>query len=356
MRFELVSRHIPHPDGSAAGRVLLATGEGLLASGHEVRLWSWSPQPPPDDLPDWCEWVPLPSEAAWRTRLRALIHPRADVVRARPHLLADGVAVAEEPSSFAAVADSGRAVTVVHYATALDVPATPRRWQVSDLQDVRAERRAVRGSALSLVYSDRVAAYLRSIRPADRIAEIPIALRVPETPIEPLERPIALLVADWRWPPNRSALGMLLSAWPSVRDRVPGASLVLAGRGETGVGTLPGVEQRGEVPRSAELLAEAGVLAFPCPDTSGPKVKVLEACAAGLPVVTTPAGVEGLRLPADGVAVAPLERYADALVRALNTPAERMERAERARHAIRAIHAPAPAASARVAACDRLER
>jgi glycosyltransferase involved in cell wall biosynthesis len=164
------------------------------------------------------------------------------------------------------------------------------------------------------------------------------------------DEPSALMFADWSWPANVRALRQLLDAWPSVRERVPGAQLIVAGRGSDAVGVSAGVRVVGEVAATVDAMSQAAVLAFPCPATSGPKLKVLDAFGAGLPVVTTPAGVEGLAVPVDAAAVAGADGYADVLVAVLSDPQRRADMASRARVAVLAQHAPHVAAAARVAA------
>jgi glycosyltransferase involved in cell wall biosynthesis len=334
MRLDVLSRHVPDPEGTAAGRVLHATCEGLLAEGADVAVTTWSPAEP-RSLPDWCTWAPLPPEPAWRTRTRALRRPRSDVVRLgwEP----EGLAVADDPLSAAALPDGGFAT--LHYVTVYDAAALGRGLRPADRQDVRAERR-LRGGRV-LAYSDRVAEWVRG-------TAVPVATHLPASPLAQVEQPVAALVADWRWAPNRVALDALLQAWPEVRDRVPGAALLVAGRGEVSAGG-PGVEVLGPVRQSVEVLGRAALLAFPCPATSGPKVKVLEAAASGLCVVTTPAGAEGVASGALVVAEAG-SAFVEALVAALRDPAARAERAARARVQVRAAHAPRPAARARLEA------
>jgi glycosyltransferase involved in cell wall biosynthesis len=55
-----------------------------------------------------------------------------------------------------------------------------------------------------------------------------------------------------------------------------------------------GVEWRGTVSSASDFLRELGVLLYPLTAGSGTKIKVLEALALGIPVVTTPHGAEGL--------------------------------------------------------------
>ena len=340
MRLDILSRHLPAIEGTAAGRVLHAAATGLLAEGADVTVTSWSPEPPgsPGDLPDWCRWTPLPPEPAWRRRGRAAIRPRSDVVRLG--WAPTGLAVADDPLSAAALPAGG--VATLHYVTELDLAGLRRRASPRDRQDLRAEAR-VRATTPVLAYSGRVADWAGG-------TAIPIPLVIPRQPMAQVEEPVAALVADWRWPPNLVALAALLDAWSSIR--VPGARLLLAGRGDPRVGTLAGVEVLGPVAQSTDVLSRAAVLAFPCPDTSGPKVKVLEAAALGLAVITTSAGAEGL--DTDALVVADGTSFAIALTRALADPAARAERAARARVQVRAVHAPAPAARARLAALVRL--
>lgn len=342
MRIDVLSRHLPEGQGAAAGRILLATTEGLLAEGCEVRVTSWRPEPPTEDLPAWCTWRPLPAEPAWRTRGRALVRPRSDVVRLG--WAPAGLPVADDPLSAPALPTGGLAT--LHYATALDLRALHRRPQPRDLQDLRAERR-LRGRSGLLAYSERVAGWAGATC-------VPVALPVPLQALPLVDEPVAGLLADWTWAPNRAALTALLAAWPDVRAAVPTARLELSGRGSAAVGTLPGVTVLGEVVRSTDALERLAVLAFPCPDTSGPKVKVAEAAAYGVPVLTTRAGAEGLRTSA--LATAGGDGFAAALAALLRDPAARAERAGRGRADVVAAHAPRPAARARLAALARHEQ
>ncbi|MEX2093698.1 MAG: glycosyltransferase family 4 protein, partial [Pirellulales bacterium] len=166
--------------------------------------------------------------------------------------------------------------------------------------------------------------------------------------------PVAAVLADWRWPPNRIALRWLLEEWPAVRGRIPSAELLLAGRGLEGMTSSDGVKVLGFVGRSSDVLAQAAAVAFPAPATSGPKVKILEALACGLPVVTTTAGVEGLVLPGGaGAVVAGRGRFAGELASLLTDPERRRSMALQGRDAVLAAHAPRPAARARTAVIDQ---
>jgi glycosyltransferase involved in cell wall biosynthesis len=347
MKLAVVAWHRPEAEGTPTGRCLYALGEGLAADGHEVAVWSWTRHPPTAPLPDWCEWRQLPPEPAWRTRARALVRPRHDIVRAGWRLPDGWVGLADEPISWSALRGEPLAAATFHYLTRLDAAALGRR-SAKDVQDRRHELFVAREAPAVLAFSDRVGRIA-----GDRARVVPIAYPVPSQPLPAVDEPVALFLANWEWPPNVAALATMLEAWPAVRSLVPDARLLLAGWGSEalGVDQVAGVDVVGPVERAADVLARAAVLAFPCPPSSGPKVKVLEALAHGVPVVTTPAGVEGLHLAeGEGAVVVDGGGFAEALAKVLADPDERRRLGATGRAAMVAHHAPLPAAKARVAA------
>lgn len=83
--------------------------------------------------------------------------------------------------------------------------------------------------------------------------------------------------------------------WPHVRARAPEAELHVVGTVCARVGAVPdGVVLRGEVARLDEEYARATVALVPLRTGSGLKVKIVEALCAGVPVVTTAVGAQGL--------------------------------------------------------------
>lgn len=348
MKFSVVAYHAPEREGTATGRILRAWCEGVIGEGHELECWSWTYTPPEEDLPSWCRWEMLPGEPEWRTRVRALVRPRRDIVRARWQPPDDAICVGDDVTSFPAVRGARRSVMTLHYLNALDARAVGRR-ALRDIQSRRAERHVARDAGLLFAYSDRVAAHAAA--PA---TVIPMGYELPDTTVDPVDDPVALMAANWEWPPNVTALGTLLAAWPEVRSRVPGATLLLAGRAldQVPIGVVPGVRLLGSYARAVDVLSLSSVLVFPCPPSSGPKVKVAEALAHGVPVVTTRYGVEGLAVgDGNGTVVADGNGLADALVGILQDPERRARLASLGRHAIEEHHSPRAVARARLAAC-----
>ena len=344
MKLSIVSRHLPEAEGTSPGRALLAWCEGAVTSGHDLAVWCWGPDAPSNELPTWCTWKPLPREAWLRMKLRAVLKPRADVVIGGWEPEHGAVSVADDPVSFPAVARFHPNVLTQHYLTNLDAPALARR-ELRDRQDLRAEARNARAADVVVAYSDRVASNL-----GVQATAVPIAYPVPSDPLPLTDEPIAVLLADWRWPPNQRALRLLLDAWPTVEGRVTGAELVLAGRGlEPGASLGTRVRAIGSVPKAVDALSQGSVFAFPCPASSGPKVKVIEAMAYGLPVVTTPYGAEGVwaETGRDFVTAAQPD-FASALADVLANPERRAAMAAAARRAIVRHHDRVPAAQAKI--------
>lgn len=345
MKLQVVCCDPPLAEGSSAGRSTLAWCEGVRRAGHDLTAWCWHPTAPAGPLPDWCHWEPVDPGGRLRAHGRGLLHPRADTARRGWPLDPEAVAVGDDVPSFAAVAGHRRSVATLHYRALADARAL-RRWRAPAVQTARAERVAGRRAALVLAYSTRVGRHLA--RPA---RFVPIACPVPAAPLPPVDAPVAGLLADWSWPPNRRALGWLLDAWVEVRDAVPAARLLLAGRhlDRADVGTVAGVEVVGPVAESRELLGRVAVVAFPCPASSGPKTKVLEALAHGRPVVTTPAGAEGVMAgPGDGLVVAAASSFAEQLAKLLVGADRRGPLGAAGHRAVAAHHAPDAVAAARL--------
>jgi len=90
----------------------------------------------------------------------------------------------------------------------------------------------------------------------------------------------------------------------------------------------PGIELRGRVPTPAALWKEVGLAVNPVFFGTGLKIKNVEALAAGLPLVTTEVGLEGMR-EAEGAGVVradTAEEWSAALLTLAARPAERLAR------------------------------
>ncbi|HWB67426.1 MAG TPA: glycosyltransferase [Mycobacteriales bacterium] len=347
MKIEVVTWHLPHPDGTATGRHVFAIWDAVRQQGHDVTAWCWGS--PPDGLtpPPWVRCSPYHDPGGWRRKPATLLRPRAGLASVGWQPSDDAVAWAEEPESYAAIAQAAKRGVTIYHSERLDAVAL-RRPRPAVVQSMRAERHVVRHAGVAITFSARVAR-------VTGIRELcPVTLPIPVAPLDPVAEPVAVMIADWAWQPNQAASHRLFTHWQTVREALPDAKLLIAGRGMSDRAVPSGVEVVGEVATPSDALRRAAVLAFPCPPTSGPKMKVLDALAWGLPVVTTRAGVEGIQVAEPAVAVADDAGFASALIDVLGDPARRAEMAAAGRAAVLAHHTPQHAAAARLALISRL--
>jgi glycosyltransferase involved in cell wall biosynthesis len=197
----------------------------------------------------------------------------------------------------------------VHYLAQLDLPVgglvgpDPLRRGEEVLGEVLLARRHQYVVASTPEVAHRIARF----SPRSTVSVAPLSVEPSHYREAPLNGPPqAGLIGTADWPPTRSALSRLVrEIWPRVRAHRPDAKVLVAGRGIdriTALQAVPGLELVGEVPSAPEFLRTLSLLIYPVRRGSGMKVKVLEALATGLPVVTTPAGAEGIG-PCDGVIV-----------------------------------------------------
>ena len=167
----------------------------------------------------------------------------------------------------------------------------------------RMEQRAADLAETILAVSDDDARYFAGLG-AKRVVVVPNGVdceaydRMPAA--ERTGPPTILYVGSLEWPPNASAAHFLASeVLPAVRRRVPGARLTIVGKGPSPellalASADDHVHVAGHVPDVAPYFRTADVLAVPLEAGGGTRLKILEAFAAGLPVVGTPVGCEGI--------------------------------------------------------------
>jgi glycosyltransferase involved in cell wall biosynthesis len=165
-------------------------------------------------------------------------------------------------------------------------------------------------------------------RAGREITVIPIAVDTDE--VAPVERsPEAdhiLHVGTMYWPPNIDGVRWFIhQVYPHIRAQRPEAHFDVVGArppqdlvGLGGNGS--GVNVTGYVPDATPYLKQAGVMVVPVRAGGGMRVKILNALAQGLPMVSTTIGCEGIAVR-DGrhllIADTP-EEFAQATLRLLN--------------------------------------
>lgn len=110
--------------------------------------------------------------------------------------------------------------------------------------------------------------------------------------------PRILFVGNYKWLQNREAVSELVHhIWPHIRRRLPQAKLWVVGKFPT-PGILSMKSDRitisDEIEDIRQAYRESDVLLAPIYGPGGTRYKILEAMASGVPVVTTPQGIEGL--------------------------------------------------------------
>ncbi|MEM9554803.1 MAG: glycosyltransferase [Acidobacteriota bacterium] len=151
---------------------------------------------------------------------------------------------------------------------------------------------------------------IRSASRRSRVEVVPNFVPAPPAP-EPPEDPVfesaasargdrILFVGAMGYHANRSGLSFFLdSVWPRVREQRPSARLQVVGRWPDWARPgdeyrQPGVEVLGFVEDLEPLWRAATVFVCPLLVGSGTRIKILDAWAHGVPVVSTPVGAEGL--------------------------------------------------------------
>ncbi len=132
---------------------------------------------------------------------------------------------------------------------------------------------------------------------------------------------------------------LLRDILPRVRKQIPNMHLLVVGAGRHGRFPLidaKGITYRGFLERPEEAFSRAALLVYPVRFSAGVSNKLLEAMAAGVPVVTTPLGNEGI----DGrdrvhlaIAATP-EEFSARIVDLLSNPSVREAMGKRGRELI----------------------
>ncbi|MDA0563790.1 glycosyltransferase [Streptomonospora sp. S1-112] len=299
--------------------------------------------------------APPPPDLGFRDPFAADHHPvvaarLAELVR-RPEVEAVVVSESRLHRYFRIAVEAGcTAVLDLHDAESLlwaEAAEDPRlsaevRARVRREHDVAAlraiESYAARHAAVvTFVSLEDEERYRAQYRPAAATAVVPNSVRVPAPPPERLRRPLPgprlLFLGHLGYIPNADAVDRLTrDIFPAVRAAFPDAALTVAGRvpGKGRTRSSPGAGTTLlENPAEVEPLFDGTALVVPLALGSGTRLKILEAFAAGVPVLSTAKGAEGLDAVAGthylGVGLDP-ESHVRAVADLLGDPAADLRR------------------------------
>ena len=163
-----------------------------------------------------------------------------------------------------------------------------------------AEAGLCRRASLVLAIQEGEARVLRELCTGTPIETLPLGIDLSRFPSpRRAEPPIVLVAGSFAWAPNaQGAMRFLAEVWPRVADACPEARLRLAGKDPPrelrNAAIAAGAEIAVNVESMEEEFSQAKALVVPLWVGAGARVKIVEAFAARLPVVSTSIGVEGL--------------------------------------------------------------
>ena len=194
------------------------------------------------------------------------------------------------------------------------------------------EDRILRTASGHVVCSDRERALLLQRNSQARVAVIENGVDTAafqmaspaESDAEPRRR--LVFVGSMNYHANiEGALWFTRSIWPGILKRFPAWKLTIVGANPVpavlALRTEPGVEVTGTVPDVKPYYRDAFAAVVPVRSGSGTRLKILEAMAAGVPVISTPIGAEGLPLsPGKDILLAEQEQEWQAALEELQSP------------------------------------
>jgi glycosyltransferase involved in cell wall biosynthesis len=327
-RIVLVLTDPPLPFGTAAGRWYYVLLRGLVARGHAVTAFGVCTRP--EQAAQARELFPAPAYD-----LRIYAPPRRRGVLAKLQTLGrpfsylfgpdlrqdlqaelargfDVLHLEQHWSGWVGLEHADRALVHVlnlYEIDLADAPVRSVRERFRRRAVFRAERWLLRRFPTIVTLTPRLTERVRRISPEAAVHTIPLGIDASLYPFDPRtgtpHAPVVGLIGSFDWQPSYAAGVRLLGRlWPEIRRRLPEARLHIVGRrARAAFADLAGgldVVLHEDVPDILPHFRALDVLLYAPGRASGMKVKVLEAFALGVPVVTTAEGVEGL--PAeDGV-------------------------------------------------------
>jgi glycosyltransferase involved in cell wall biosynthesis len=365
MKILFVGTNLPMPANSGQGIRSLSIIQALQSMGHELSFVSFAPRELPNNLDSFRarfhsmdlvekEVVNMTADGNYLSRLVALLglkcfsleRFKCGAMRERIQrmlaerqydlLVSDGIfAMTNIPENKVPIALNCHNVEHIILRRYAQVETNPAKKLYAVLESLllrSGERRCCVQSSVVLACSQLDLEILRSLYPGIRGFVVPNVIdtelvRPTEEPSES-SRPVLLFQGGMDWYPNRDAVEYFVrDILPRVRTQYPEVRLIAAGRNPPPrfverFKSDSGVHFTGTVPDMGPYLAMASVVIVPLRVGGGTRIKILEACAGGKPIVSTRIGAEGLELkPGKEIVLCddPME-FAEAIAELLHNP------------------------------------
>ena len=323
MRIIVVTPAVPHPFGDTAARWFYVLITELLARGHEVVAVA-ATEEPEELLSEAKQWLSSHSgqltlhchrlqvdSIVLRRKWQNLVRPRSEMLQDSAltgllhRELAKGYDVLhlEQMSTGWLGLGAPRALLNVHFFNVIDWAEREGmgfRDRKALWQARRATRRLLYGIPHVRLLTPRLKDMAESINPKGHYWVVPLALDTALYKMQPLSlEPVVGFIGSMHWEPSRSAAERLITRiWPLVKQGFPQAKLYIAGwnaakflRKYSSQRDLTLAEN---LAHPSDFFSKPAVMVYAPSRGSGMKVKVMEAMAYGVPVVTTWEGVEGI--------------------------------------------------------------
>ena len=312
----------PLPFGNAAARWFWVLLKGLANSGHDVTTFAvyrgeaerdatLEAFPPSEyDLRLFRESPARGIVQKWQTLRRPYSYPFSGELR---HALAQRLATGYDVlhleqlwTGWLGWQHPTRTLLNIHYLFEIDLASKPPdgvKERLLQRITSRAERSLLGHFPHLATVTPRLTQRVQQLAPQARVTTVPLAIDLTKYTFDDRtlddQHPVVTLIGSFDWYPSLAAGRRLLKRlWPDIKRQVPAATLQLVGRN---------AEQAfGHLAQSADItitqnvsdirpyFTNAHVMLYAPTSASGMKVKILESFAFGLPVVTTPDGVEGI--------------------------------------------------------------
>jgi glycosyltransferase involved in cell wall biosynthesis len=398
VRIVVVTPAVPHPFGDTAARWFYVLITELLARGHDVvglaateesderiseaKQWLSKPELPKNGSSEDGRSKEVSSEGApsrssghltlhchrlqvdsnpLRRKWQNLVRPRSELLQdsALTTLLQQELAKGydilhlEQMSTGWLGLGVPRVLLNVHFFDVIDW-AAKKNMSFGDHKALWQARRATRHLLRAIpnvrLLTARLKEMAESINPQGKYWVVPFALDTALYKMQqPSQQPVVGLIGSMHWEPSRSAAERLItSIWPLVKQGFPEAKLYIAGWNAAKYLQKHSSQRdlilEENLVHSSDFFSKAAVMVYAPSRGSGMKVKVMEAMAYGVPVVTTWEGVEGIDYQ-NGRECWVAETNEDLAAKVcglLENAAERQQMREAARHLIEECYSPGP--------------